>query len=337
MGKAEDFTLGVVIVSFRSGDVILACLDSLLASQGARLKIVIVDNASPDDTVSRLHDWAAEGRDLAVLGESEVGSALGGVTLIKGRLNRGYAGGVNMGLSALAGQADAIWVLNPDCVVAPDTARLYVEAAQARPGFGLMSCRTLHFDHPDIIQSDGGRINRKTGLCSQIHGGLPAATTPGPDPASLDWLTGANLVVSPAFLDRVGPMRDDYFLYYEEVDWAFRRGDAPLVYVEGAKVFHHAGTSIGSAGYNRRPSPFANYFNHRNRLWFARRYLSRFPVGAYAYSVAKAGQLVLKGAFDEAWAILAGAFGLRPPREVSEKFSDPETRALALGRAHTVR
>ncbi|WP_397418359.1 glycosyltransferase family 2 protein [Phenylobacterium sp.] len=341
MGEAAPFTLGVVIVSFRSGDVIPACLDSLLASHDVRLKIVVVDNASPDDTVARLTDWAGSALGskprLDRLDESGVGRELGGLTLIQGRLNRGYAGGVNLGLAALTGQVDAIWVLNPDCVVAPDTARLYADAALARPDFGLMSCRTLHHDHPDVIQSDGGRINRATGVCSQVNAGLPAATTPPPDPSELDWLTGANLVVSPGFLARVGPMRDDYFLYFEEVDWAFRRGDAPLVHVPGAKVYHHAGTSIGSGGYHRRPSAFANFFNHRNRLRFARQYFSPVPIAAYAYSLAKAAQLVLKSAPDEAWAIIAGSFELPPPREVGAKFTDPETRALALGRSHTVR
>lgn len=341
MGGAKSFTLGVVVVSFRSGDVLPACLDSLLASEGARLKIVVVDNASPDDTVARVTNWAGAAggttAPLEIIQETDVGRELNALTLVRARLNRGYAGGVNLGLLALGAQTDAIWILNPDCVVAPNTARLYIEAAQERPGYGLMSCRTLHHDHPELIQSDGGRINRTTGVCAQVNGGLPAATTPAPDTKLLDWLTGANLVVSPEFVARVGPMRDDYFLYYEEVDWAFRRGGAPLVYVEGAKVFHHAGTSIGSGGYNRRPSPFANFFNHRSRLRFARRHLSPAPVGAYAFSLAKAAQLVLKGAPEEAWAIIAGTFGLPPPRKVAEAFADPETRALALGAAHTVR
>ena len=169
--KARNFTLGVVIVSFRSGDVIQACLESLLSSEDATLKIVIVDNASPDDTVQRLVAWASTTHELTIVEEGDVGRDLKGLTLVKAQLNRGYAGGVNLGLAALKGQADAIWVLNPDCVVARDTARLYVEAARAQPDFGLMSCRTLHHDRPDMIQSDGGRISRVTGVCSQVNSG----------------------------------------------------------------------------------------------------------------------------------------------------------------------
>jgi GT2 family glycosyltransferase len=348
--------IGVVIVSFRSGDVILECLESLLAVTDAPMRIVVVDNASPDDTCERIAAWAAGSEPflpksdspvqlvpapkplpLAIIDEDGTVGPPGRLTLVRARVNRGYAGGVNLGLRILQGHVAAYWILNPDCVVGPDAPRAYRDALIRSERYGLMSCRTLHYSHPDVIQSDGGYVDRQTGVCHQINARAPEGATSPPDPGALEWLTGANLLVSQAFLDQVGPMEDDYFLYYEEVDWAFRRGDLPLVMSPEGRVYHHAGTSIGSGAYERRPLPFANYFNHRNRIRFARRRLGGAGPLAYAYSLAKAAQLVLKGAPDEAWAIIAGTFELKPPREVSEKFTDPETRALALGRSHTVR
>lgn len=341
-------TLGVVVVSFNSGDVITECLESLLASTGVRLKVVVVDNASPDDTVAKLRAWADGSAPFAQpaaspapaltpapkplalpeLSRGQPVPELGPLTLVHSGGNLGFAGGVNLGLETLRGQADWLWVLNPDCVVLATTAKAFADAAAAQPAFSLMGGRVVFYATPDRIQSDGGRLNRLTGVCSQIGYGAPAKDTTPPSASEVSWVSGANLLVSPQFLERVGPMREDYFLYYEEVDWAFRRGDLPLAVAPGAVVYHHGGFSIGSGAIGRRPSPFSNYFNHRNRLRFARRFLSPIPMGAYAYGLAKAAQLCLKGAPDEAYAIIAGMFeALPPPRGVRERLKG--TTALA--------
>jgi GT2 family glycosyltransferase len=196
----------------------------------------------------------------------------------------------------------------------------------------MMSCRTVFYDWPDRIQSAGGRVDRLTGVCHQRNYNAPVDAALTLDGSSLDWVTGANLLVSPAFLDRVGLMREDYFLYYEEVDWAFRRGEMPIVFLPGPVVYHRGGTAIGSGTLDRRPSPFSNYFNHRNRIRFARRFLSRWPVFAYLYGLAKAVQLVLLGSVAEAHAVVAGMFELPPPRAVEAKLHDANAAALAFGR-----
>lgn len=126
-------------------------------------------------------------------------------------------------------------------------------------------------------------------------------------------------------------MPEQYFLYYEEVDWAAQRGALPLRLLPDALVYHHGGTVIGTASSTRRASPFANYFNYRNRLMFARRHLpGRAPI-VWLYSIAKAGQLLLIGAPDEARAILAGVLGLRPSASVTDRIKDPAARRLAFG------
>jgi GT2 family glycosyltransferase len=139
------------------------------------------------------------------------------------------------------------------------------------------------------------------------------------------------MVASRQFIEMVGPLREDYFLYYEEVDWAFRRGGLPLRTCPEAVVHHHGGTSIGTGDINRRASAFANYFNFRNRL----RFLARFawpalPV-AYVYSMAQIARLVLTGSGREAVGALRGLHQLRPPREVADRIA-PEAAELAFGR-----
>lgn len=348
-------TLGVIIVTYRSSDVVLQCLESVLNSRYPRLKIVVCDNASPDNTVSAIRDWsrglvevqrphgvpfAAFGssdrhiwfRECAVAdGEPAALDELPAVTLVHSGLNRGYAGGVNVGLKVLRRHPEIgmFWILNPDCVVTPEAATAFVEAAQKHPGFGLMGGRIRYFGPDDRIQSDGGRVHPWTGICTNFGLGQSAQETSPPDASQIQFVNGASFVASRDFLDRAGLMVEDYFLYYEEVDWAFRRGNLPIVYAEGALVYHSVGASIGSATLKRAPSAFANYFNYRNRIRFMQRfYPSHLPI-AYGYSALKIAALAARGAGQEALAAFCGLFDLSPPRPVRNRLS-PDAAAIAF-------
>lgn len=343
--------LGVAVVAFNSADVLIECLESLMAAQGVALHVAVIDNASTDDTLTVLRDWAAG--TVAFVPDPALPVALSPcakpvsleapsrgaahppphpsghrITLIRSQVNLGFAGGVNLGLAHLAKDItfDRFWVLNPDSIAGPDTARAF---AAATPGpFSLMGGRVIYLETPDRIQIDGGLVNARTGVTGNIHLGAPA-DMPAPDPAAMDFITGASMVASRAFYEKTGPMREDYFLYYEEVDWAFRRGDLPLAYCAGATVYHRAGTSIGSPTLDRIASPFSLYFKHRGRARFIRRHLPGALPTAWAWSLAKAAQYALKGHLPEARALLAGMRDAPPPQAVRDRFP-PENRALAF-------
>lgn len=320
--------IGVAIVTYASADVIAACLESLFAADHPDLTIVVCDNASPDDTVKRIrHTALAAGRAVTEAPADGPPWPLDGVgrgiTLLRRERNAGFAAGVNACLSALLAERhlDLFWILNPDCAVAPDAPRALARTAAAAGPFGLIAGRTLYRAAPHRIQSDGGRLRPLTLVVSQVNqGALPDAAA-FPDPATLDFVSGANLVASRTFVERAGFMREDYFLYFEEVDWALRRGNLPIVACPEARVFHEGGTAIGSGRVDRRASAFANYFNYRNRIRFAWRFRRLGLPGAYAYALAKAVQLSLLGAFDEAVAILAGTHQLPPPRAIARRLA----------------
>lgn len=339
---------GVVIVTFNSGDVILDCLETLLSASRGRLRVVVVDNASTDDTVARIQGWAAG--DLKHSPEAELPfeslpvakpvlvstdqTLDAGLTLLQSAENLGFAGGVNIGLKALLQdpEVDYFWVLNPDCVTPPDTVDgLLAYLEHDRPQ-GMIGGRVNYVATPDVIQIDGGLVNFKTGVTGNINLGASHAATPEPDSAALDFITGASMIVSRSFLDQVGLMREDYFLYYEEVDWAMRRGDLPLHYCAALLVYHHAGTSIGSPTVSRIASPFSLYFKHRGRMMFLRRFKPvALPLG-YAYSMALILRTLLQGHRPEARAIFSAIHGLPAPQEVRARLS-PAAQEIAFGGA----
>jgi GT2 family glycosyltransferase len=182
------------------------------------------------------------------------------------------------------------------------------------------------------VQIDGGRVNLWTGVSGNVNLGRPVAEARLPKGEDLDFITGASMVASRAFYEATGPMREDYFLYYEEADWALRRGAMPLVVAEGLVVFHHAGTSIGSPTLERLASPFSFWFKYHSRMLFVRRFN---PIGlpvAMGYATIKAVQLLLKGAVPQAGALLRAVWGLGAPKSVRDRLS-PEAQRIAFGRA----
>ncbi|HQY44261.1 MAG TPA: glycosyltransferase family 2 protein [Paracoccaceae bacterium] len=323
--------LGVVIVTFNSADVIVGCLDSLVALDGGPPLILVVDNQSSDNTTDLVRDWAkarlpfAEGPPATTAAE--------GLVLLHSGANRGFAGGVNLGLAALAAQPHIahLWVLNPDAFADTGAGAAILQAAQATPGYGIIGGRVQYADPPQNIQIDGGTINRWTGVTGNINLGRPASEASVPDAAAVDFVTGANMVVSRHFYETVGPMREDYFLYYEEVDWALRRGALPLIIAPGFLVFHHAGTSIGSPTLERLASPFSFWFKYRSRMKFVARFNPVALPVAITYALAKAGQLMLKGALPQAFTLMAAVLGLPAPRSVRERLS-PDARKIAFGK-----
>ena len=332
VGSEASSPIGVAIVAYRCASLIGECLGSLFASNGVRLKVVVVDNASGDGTADAVRAWAqGAGVTFTDAAVGELACAKADLTLLRTPVNGGFAYGCNRALEVLRADPaiDLFWLLNPDCQVLPDTAARFAAAGADGP-FALMGGRTMFLGRPEVVQTDGGRVSTTTGAVHSANAGCDAARVEMPEAGAIDFISGASCVASRAFLDRAGLMPEDYFVFYEEVDWAMRRGDLPLRQVPNAITLHHGGTAIGSALHGGRASPFASYFTYRNRMRFMRRYApGNLPI-ARAYALAKAAQLVLQGAPAEARAVFAGTLGLAPPRRVRERL-DPAACVLAFG------
>lgn len=329
--------IGVVVVAFNSADVILGCIESLLVQDGGAPSVIVVDNASTDGTVALLRGWAGgRGIDLREFAAADRPSraAAGAVTLVHSGANRGFAGGVNVGLAVLAAMPEIahFWVLNPDAFAGPGACAAILRQAESTPGYALMGGRVCYAEPPQRVQIDGGTVNLWTGVSGNVNLGRPAEEAILPKGEDIDFITGASMVASRAFYEAVGPMREDYFLYYEEADWALRRGAMPLVVAEGLVVHHHAGTSIGSPTLERLASPFSFWFKYHSRMLFVRRFNPAGLPVAMAYATVKAIQLLLKGAVPQAGALLRAVWGLGAPKSVRDRLS-PEAQRIAFGRA----
>ncbi|MEB8388441.1 glycosyltransferase family 2 protein [Rhodobacteraceae bacterium KMM 6894] len=323
--------MGVIIVTFQSDGVIGACVESLRSCDHADLRVIICDNNSTDDTLGVLRRWA--GRHGIDLVETQAGDTPDPApfTFVRTGGNLGFAGGVNAGLELLLDdpQVDLFWILNPDGEALPDTASAFARHAETVGPFSLMGGRIRYHEAPQRLQSDGGVVSSWSGICRNLNAGLLPDQATMPNANTLDFISGASMVASRAFVESAGLLSKDYFLYYEEVDWATRRGDLPLVLCPDAIVLHHGGTSIGTGAINRRASPFANYFNYRNRMRFMRRFHPLRLPAAWVLSMLRVIKLFGVGARDEAVAAARGCCGLAPPAAVRDRIA-PQDRARAF-------
>lgn len=327
--------VGVVVVTYNASEIILDCLESLLASKGVDLRILVVDNASSDQTVEIIHRWAlgeihwsGEHKPFTPVAHGPIGlidgppmPGLREIGLVRSAANLGFAGGVNLGLKALlpCPEIDQFWILNPDCMAENETAVRLEEFALSTGRFGVIGGRIYYSSPPLMIQSDGGRINLWTGTCVPFNMTRIGRAVPAPANMALDYISGTHMFVSRTFIDRAGLMPEDYFLYYEEMDWCMRRGDLPLLLCVTAAVHHDGGHSIGSATINQGPSPMSSYFMGRSRMRFVRRYRPAALPITFVYSAAKACRYILRGQYGAGFALLRGIMGMGPSATVQQR------------------
>jgi hypothetical protein len=231
--------LSVVLVNWNGGVVIGECLDSLTASErcGERLEVLLVDNASSDGSAAR----ALDGHPT--------------VRLIQNRQNVGFARAVNQGLRETSG--DLVLVMNPDVTLRPTTIPTLVEAMGREPRAGIAGPRLL--DPGGTVQASArrepslwtGLFGRSTLLTRLLPRNalsrreLPALSHEGALPLEVDWVSGACLIARRAAFERVGPLDEAFFLFWEDADWCRRHRQAgwTVLYVPAAVATHRTGVS----------------------------------------------------------------------------------------------
>ncbi len=246
--------VGVAIVAYGNAAEVAACLGAVGAQRHRDFRVVICENgdAAAFDALRNAVPEALPG------GQS--------VTLVHASDNPGYAGGVNRAMAAAA-EADGWWVLNPDTQPTPDALAALVERA-AKGDVAVVGGTLVGGD--GRVQTLGGRWRAKLARTESIgRGADPAASVDARAiEAMLDYQTGASMLVTRALMEAIGPMREDYFLYCEEVEWCLRARAAGLAigFAPDARVLHHQGTTTGSAGDIRARPRLPIYLDERNKL-----------------------------------------------------------------------
>ncbi len=328
----------IVVLNWNGWRHTLECLESLFRLAYPRYRVVVVDNASEDDSVARIRDWA-EGRLEAPLpepaepralvappvpkpipyheldrpGAGEGGAAIppeARLILLQSGANLGFAGGCNLGLRlALANpEVEYVWLLNNDTVVRPEALDGLVRTMRADPGIGICGSTILFYHRPDTIQAlGGGRYNPWIGFASSVGEHSRVKEASGPTPP-IEYVNGASMCVSRPFLETVGLMTEEFFLYFEELDWACRaKGRFRLGHAPGSIVYHKEGATIGTSGKAGRRSSLSDYYMLRNRFRINRKYFPLALVTLYLWAPVMLLNRALRGQWDRLGSVVKAA------------------------------
>jgi len=296
--------VAIIILNWNGWQDTIECLDSVLRLRGCKFRIVVCDNGSTNDSIEKISEWA-DGKiltprhgpawlrvphldpvcpvDRVIMkpsAQSKPDLDAAPITILEVGANLGFAGGMNAGLRhVLANETFShFWLLNNDTIVDPDSLLELLNHMGEDPRIGICGSRLMWYDQPERLQAAGGcRFNWDWAVGSPITMPYLAADQSGPCisqevESQIDYICGASMLVSRAYLTQVGLMSEEYFLYFEEMDWAirnagrFRQGFAPA-----SVVYHKEGRSIGSSS-TSRPSLTSLSYMTKNRLRFTRRY-----------------------------------------------------------------
>lgn len=241
--------VSIITINYNQPEVTLELLDSIQKQDYRDLEVIVVDNGSNIDPSYVIKSRYPE------------------AIVIRSDENLGFAGGNNLGITYASG--DYYFFVNNDTEIPKGTIESLVETLNTNADAGIV-CPVLYYhSQPYVVQYAGytpvnfltGR-NRAIGYMSK----LPLAQRV----EETSYAHGAAMMVRKEAVDKAGMMPENYFLYYEELDWTTRIKESGYhVYVNrGCAVFHKESMSVGKL------STLKTYFQTRNRILFMRRNVS---------------------------------------------------------------
>ena len=296
-----------ILLNWKGADDTIDCLKSFLTqSHPEALHVVVIDNASPDDSVERILSWANEHgialEELNYLSETQHLSATGPtaganslkITLIRSDKNIGFCAGNNLGAKfGFERGADYALILNNDTVVPANFNATLQSVLADDDGMTLYSPQIAYASAPETIWWFGGRFSK---LLSPTY--LSQGDTVRMDARSkpeTQWVSGCATLISSSVYDKLGLYDPTFFIWCEEWDLSLRaaKTGVPMRVIPSVLVYHKVGKSLGIT------SPLTFFYAMRNMMILRKRYLAlhlRIPFNlAYIpYKLIQAVILTLK-------------------------------------------
>ena len=238
---ADGNDVTVIIVNWNSGEMLANCVEHLQAQTSLPAQVLIVDNASSDNSLAQLPPWDR-------------------LSVLRMPSNLGFAAGNNRALAVATTHYVAL--LNPDAFAAPDWIEQLLKVAQTHPEAASIGSRQLCHEAPTQLDGIGDRYHLSGMAWREGHGQrqqpshLIECEIFAPCAAAALYRRHA--------LQKIGGFDERYFCYMEDVDVGFRLRLAGHTsrYAPQAWVTH-----VGSAASGGKRSSFATYHGHRNMVW----------------------------------------------------------------------
>ncbi len=250
--------VSVITINWNNTEVTCDLLHSIKAlNTYPNLEVIVVDNASAEDPTSAF---------LSVYPAAKV---------IRNKENLGFSGGNNVGIRAASGEY--FFLVNNDTEFTPSLIQGLVDVFKRFPDAGMVSPKFHYFFEKGTIEYAGYRsVNIFTGRNSAIgyrekdEGQYNSLT-------ETSYAHGGGMMVSKKVTEAVGLMPEDFFLYYEELDWCVRvkKKGFKIYYQPASLIYHKESMTTG------KTSPLKTFYLTRNRILFMRRNVPLPSLGVF--------------------------------------------------------
>lgn len=262
--------VGIILLNYCNYNLTIDCIESIRQSTYQNYEIIVVDNNSPDHS----------GKNL---------SQLEGIRFLQLEENLGFAAGNNRGIEvALSDGCEYVMLLNNDTVIDPNMIEALISRADANT---VVVPKMYYFDvegRKDILWYAGGILKYKSS--DGIHiGGRQKDSKQYSIEREVTFATGCCMMIHREILEKVGLLREEYFMYCEDTDYSIRlnKSNVRILYVPNAKLWHKVSSSSGG-----EMSKFIVYYVVRNKIYCA--IVNKLGMKIYIYIIAETLYRVLK-------------------------------------------
>src|SRR5690349_628891 len=233
--------LSIIIVNWNSAEYTIPCVSSILAHTNLEFEIIVVDNASGDDSCRVIQERYPF------------------VKLVRSPQNFGFARANNLGFQHSSGRI--LLFLNPDTELRGSAINLMHACLDSSADIGVLGCRLLNSNlsvqtscihvFPTILNQvvDIERF-RQLFPRLQLWGMLPLFDADPEKPAEVEAISGACQMIRREVFEKVGRFSADYFMYMEDLDICdkVRKIGKKVCYLGAATIVHHGGQSSRKRG-----------------------------------------------------------------------------------------
>jgi GT2 family glycosyltransferase len=328
----------IIVVNYNNYWDTIECVETLLKSTYKNYQIFIVDNSASDVSENQFCDWAGNNNykgitttfarltepleikpiNFTIVSESHFSNGHNiyedKIVIVRSE-NRGFAAANNIVLNYIlknATDSSLIWILNNDTVVEKDTLGNLIEGYEKNiNGKYIFASKLKYYDRPDVIQAVAGKYNKWLGKHRHIGDGeLDKGQYDNFSFGNLNYIVGASIFLPKVFLEKAGVMCEDYFLYFEELDWikeAANNGFKAIL-VPNAVVYHKEGSSIVEFNKVKKDTSLAEYYSITSRVRFIKKWYPLCLITISPGVVLALVKRILQGRFKLVKKILVSLF-----------------------------
>jgi len=264
-----DANVVAITVNYRTSQLTIELIASIVKA-GSILRLIIVDNFSEDNSVETIQTYLTD-------------NEIHWVTLIPSLSNKGFSAGNNIAfryINEFEWNYDYLWLLNPDTRIFDSSAENLVKFMIAS-NYQICGSRLEDedgtpqisaFNFPSVIGEfcAGARV----GFLDRLLRTKITRTPIAESNTQCGWLAGASLMFSRKAHMSIGMMDEDYFLYFEEVDYLLKakREGYSCWYIPSSRVYHSVGASTGISDYRKKSPRRPKYWFDSRRRYFLKNY-----------------------------------------------------------------